>query len=96
MVRRFEKVSKINRQYIRFNAVGTQLTLRLQPPEEEDNPVNHFLASVNDLFQYASRDASDSDIVEITIRNDVNQNDKPIGVSFRQKDQFSREVIWSV
>ena len=25
-----------------------------------------------------------------------NQNDKPIGISFRRKDQLSGEVIWSV
>jgi hypothetical protein len=70
--------------------------VRLQPPEEEDNPVNHFLASVNELFEYVLRDASDSDMVGITIRNEVNQNNKPIGISFRRKDQLSGDVMWSV
>jgi hypothetical protein len=51
---------------------------------------------MNDLFQYALRDVSNSDMVGITIRNEANQNDKPIGISFRRKDQLSGEVIWSV
>jgi len=51
---------------------------------------------VNDLFDYALRDVSDSDMVGITIQNEVNLLDKPIGISFRRKDQQSSEVIWSV
>jgi hypothetical protein len=35
-------------------------------------------------------------MVGITIQNEVNQNDKPIGISFRYKDQVSEDVIWSV
>jgi len=58
--------------------------------------VGHFLASVNELFEYALQDVSDGDMVGITIQNQVNQNDKPIGISFRRKDQLTGEVIWSV
>ena len=35
-------------------------------------------------------------MVGITIQNEVNLLDKPIGISFRRKDQLSAEVIWSV
>jgi hypothetical protein len=35
-------------------------------------------------------------MVGMTIQNRVNQNDKPIGISFRRKDQLSGDVIWSV
>jgi len=58
--------------------------------------VGHFLASVNELFEYSLQDMSDSDMVGITIQNQLNQNDKPIGISFRRKNQISGEVIWSV
>jgi len=58
--------------------------------------VGHFLASVNEIFEYALQDVSDSDMVGITIQNQVKQNLKPIRISFRRKDQFSGEVIWSV
>ena len=58
--------------------------------------MGRFLASVNELFEYALQDMSDGDIVGITIHKQVNQNDKPIGISFRRKDQLSGEVIWSV
>ena len=51
---------------------------------------------MNDLFEYAIRDVDDADMVGITIRNEVNLLDKPIGISFRRKDQLSDEVIWSV
>ena len=51
---------------------------------------------MNELFEYAFQDVSDGDMVGITIQNQVNQNEKPIGVSFRRKDQLSREVILSV
>ena len=96
MDRRFEIEGEITRQYRRFNAVGTQLTVRLQPPPAEKNPVSHFLASVKDLFRHALRDVSDRNMVGITIQNEVNQNDKPIGISFWRKDQLSGDVICSV
>ena len=93
---RFKIEGEITRQYRRFNAVGTQLTVRLLPPPDEENPVSHFLASENDLFQHALQGVSDSDMLGIIIQNEVNQNDKPMGISFRRKDQLSGEVIWSV
>jgi hypothetical protein len=87
---------EINRQYRRFNTVGIQLTVRLLPPSDATDPVTHFLTSVDDLFEYALRDCDDSDMVGITIRNSVNEQDKPVGFSFRRKDQVSRDVIWMV
>ena len=41
-------------------------------------------------------DVVDADMVGITIHNEVNQSDKPIGFSFIRKDQLSSDVIWSV
>ena len=66
------------------------------PVGDDYDAVTHFQASVNDLFDYALRDVNDADMVGITIRNEDNQLDKPIGVGFRWKDQLSDEVIWSV
>ena len=51
---------------------------------------------MNDLFEHVLRDVGDSDMVGITIQNHVNQNDKPIGISFGRKDQLAADVIWSV
>jgi hypothetical protein len=96
MDRRFKIEGENTRQYKRFNAMGTQLTVRLQPPLDEENPVSHFLTSVNALFEHALQSMSDSDMVGITIQNEVNQNDKAIGISFRRKDQLSGDVIWNV
>jgi len=67
--------------------------VRLIPPSDNTNPVAHYLASVNDLIEHVLRDVEDSDMVGMTIQNEVNQNDKPIGISFRRKDQLSADVI---
>jgi hypothetical protein len=52
---RFTIEEEITRQFRRFNAAGTQLTVRLLPPTEwvDSNPMSHFLASVSDLFGHA-------------------------------------------
>jgi len=70
--------------------------VRLLHPSDNIDPVGHFLASVNELFEYALQDVSDSEMVGITIQKQVNLNDKPIGISFRRKDHLSGDVIWSV
>jgi len=96
MARRFDKLDRNTRRYRRYNAVGRQITALLIPPLDNSDTVKHFLASVNDLFEHVLRDVVDSDMVGITIRNQVNQNDRPIGISFRRKDQLSADVIGSV
>jgi hypothetical protein len=90
-------VRDIRRDYRRFGTVGTQFTVRLNPPTDLDlNSVDHFLASVNDLFEHVLQGVQDSDMVGVAIRNEVNQSDKPIVLSFKRRDQISGDVIWSV
>jgi hypothetical protein len=72
------------------------LVVRLLPPSNARDPVIHFLASVNERFEHALQNLSDSDIVGITIQNRVNQNDKTIGIGFRRKDHLAGDVIWSL
>ena len=96
MARRFEIDGTITRQYRLFNAVGTQITVHLLPPSNNVKPVNHFLASVNGLFEHVLQNVRDSDMVGMTIHNQVNRSDKPIRISFRRNDQFSGDVMWSV
>ena len=95
MARRFEIEDTITRQYIRFNATGTQHVVRLLPPSDARDLVSHYLARLNDLFRHTLQNLSESDMFGIAIRNRENQNDKPIGISFRRKDQFSAKVILS-
>jgi len=45
--------------------------------------MSHFVASVTDLSEHALRNCDDSDMVGITITNEVNVSDKAIGISFR-------------
>jgi len=70
--------------------------LAIITPLDNSNPVGYFLATVKDLFEYALQDVSDRLVVGITIQNQVHQNNKPLGISFRRKYQLSGEVIWSV
>jgi hypothetical protein len=71
---RFTIDGEINRQYRRFRAVGTQLTVHLLSPHEREdsNPMSHFLACVSDLFEYDLQNCDDSDMVVITISNEEN------------------------
>jgi hypothetical protein len=72
MSQKFEILSELTKVYRRFNAEGTQLTVRLLPSSLDSNPISNFIASVTDLLEYALRNCSDSDMVGITISNEVN------------------------
>ena len=69
----FKIDGEIKRQYRRFNAIGTELTVRLSShPENEPNPMSQFKASVTELIEYVLRGSQDSDMVGLTSRNEVN------------------------
>jgi hypothetical protein len=51
---------------------------------------------MNDLFEYALRDFTNSDMVGLSFNNEVNVEDKTIVLSFRRKDQLTADVIWNV
>ena len=71
--------------------------MRLHPPSSPDaNPIYHFLASVNDLFEHALRGVGDGDMVGVAIHNESNQNDKPIGISFKRRDPLTVDALRSV
>jgi hypothetical protein len=98
MSQSFEIISEDRREYRRYNTVGTQLIVRLNPRTNPGtaNPVNHIAASMNELFEHALKGAADSDNVEVAIRIDINQNDRAVGINFRRREQLSGDVIWSV
>jgi hypothetical protein len=53
--------------------------VRLNPPTDPNpNPVDHFLTSVNDLFEHVLQDVLDLDMVGNANRNENNQSDKLI------------------
>jgi hypothetical protein len=76
--------------------MGTQLTVRLSAPHDDEDPISHFQDTMADMLAHALRNCSNADMVGITIQNEVNQNDRPIGISFRCKDQLSGDVVWRV
>jgi hypothetical protein len=71
--------------------------VRLNPPTDpKPNPMDHFLATVKKQFEHVLQDVQNSDMVGFAFRNEINQSYKPIGISFRRREQISRNVIWSV
>jgi hypothetical protein len=100
MSRYFTVQNEITRHYRRFNAEGRQLTVRMTAPPSASaaiqDPARHFAEIVDELFEYSLRDLDPSDVLGISIHNADNQQDKPIGLSFRRRDQISRDVLWSV
>ena len=96
MSRYFTVQNEIIRRYRRFNAEGRELTVRLTTPPASSTVVQHFTESVDALFEYSLRDLEPSDMVGISIHNADNQQDRPIGLSFRRRDQISRDFLWSV
>ena len=67
MSQRFTVDGEINRECFRFNATGTQFSLRLLPPPTDSNPITHFLDSMSDLFEYALRNCSESHMVGVRL-----------------------------
>jgi hypothetical protein len=96
---KFEIIDEVVKQYRKFNTEGTQLKVRLLPPPDDDetvtNSVTHFETSMNALFDYALRNVAENDMVGLAIYHEgTGPRDKPIGFSFRRRDQLSTEVIW--
>ena len=96
MSQRYFVDGEITRQYTRFNATGSQVSVRLLPPPPDYDPITHFLVGMLELFEYALRNCIESDMVRVAISNEVNVQEKPIGINFRRKDQLSEEVIRSM
>ena len=80
MERKFTIIDEITGQYRRFNTTETHLTVRLLPPTEGDerDPISYFMANVTALCEQALRNCDDSDMVGISIRNEVNMRDKEL------------------
>jgi len=95
MSRYFTIQNEITRHYWRFNTERRELTVRLTAPVPSSTAARHFNESVDALFEYSLRDLQPSDMVGISIHNADNQKDRPNGLSFRRRDQISRDVLWS-
>ena len=50
LLTKFEIIEEQTREYRRFNTQGTQWKVRLYPPPISTDPVNHFVASVNEMI----------------------------------------------
>ena len=96
MSRYFTIQNEITRHSRRFNAEGRELTVRLTAPPPSSTTARYFANSVDARFEYSLRDFHPSDMVGISIHNADNQQDRQIGLSFRRRDQISRDVLWSV
>ena len=81
---------------VQFSRNSTYTT-NLPPTEVDDrDPISYFMASVTDLCDHALRNCDDWDMVDTSIRNEVNLRGNAIGISFRRKDELSSDVILNV
>ena len=80
-----------------INSVSTRQTVLYQHLKvmTSDNKQLHTTIE-NDLFDYLLEDLGEGDVVGMILCNEGKQSDKPIGISFRRKDQSSSDVIWSM
>jgi len=87
---KFTIINENTRQYTRFHTLGTQFTVRLLHPPEGNvrDIISYFMASVTYLCEHILRNCDDSNMVGISIRNEVNMRDKAIGIIVRLKDHF--------
>ena len=95
MSKKYEILDEQAKEYRRFNTWEHNGSSGLNPLYW-DRSCNHFLASVNEWFAHVLQNVRNGHMVGITKHNEVKQSDKPIGISFRRKDQLSGDVIWSV
>ena len=79
-------MSEVRKEYRRFNAVGTQQIVPLNPSSQNQ------LQSLVSFSSQRERSACASVIkrerifmVRVADHNEINQNDRPIGISFRQR-----------
>ena len=64
MSQRFEVLEEISREYRCFKTTVRQIRVGLNPPTDpKTNPVEHFLASVNDLFEHVLQAVGDADML---------------------------------
>jgi hypothetical protein len=101
MANQYQVLDELTRQYRRLNAQGTQIKVRLNHPlaDSNINPITHFQLCMNALFEYALTHVSDEDMVGLAIHNEGTENQqkgKPIGFSFRRRDQLSTYAIWKL
>jgi len=90
MSRCFTVLDDITRHCRRFNAMGRELTVRMTAPSQATAAARYsernFANSVDDLFEYSLRDLDPSDMMGISIHNAGNQQERPVGMSFRKRD----------
>jgi hypothetical protein len=95
MFQRFTVLNEVNREYRRFEARGRELTVQVMAPPQHSvearDIARYFAESVDELFEYALRDLDPGDMVGVSIHTADNRQDRPIGLSFRRRDQISRE-----
>jgi hypothetical protein len=79
----------------RAKSVKGSLPTPSSPDDDEGvtDPITNFKTSMNALFDYALRNVADRDMVGLVIQHEnsegISRKNKPIGFSFRRKDQLS-------
>ena len=73
----------------RFRATGKRIVVQFTGPIAP----NQFLNYLTSTFESLLRDAEAHDMIGLKIQNETSVVDKPIGLSFRRRDQLSPGVV---
>jgi hypothetical protein len=86
-------LNESRKHYERFQAYGRHIVLQIRPCPENQNPVTYFRDSLQEILEIIETGVGESDMLVFQIINSTNSVDRPIGLSFRKKDQISVDTI---
>jgi hypothetical protein len=89
-------LNETRKYYARFQTHGRHIVLKIHPSSEDENPIAYFRECMEEILKISLLNVEANDMVGMLKKNTVNSVDKPIGISFRRRDQISVDVIMSV
>jgi hypothetical protein len=89
-------LNETRKYYSRFQTHERLFVLQIRPSQENVEPITYFRECMEEILEISLLNVEDNDMVGIQISNSINSLDKPIGISFRRKDQITVDVILSL
>ncbi|KAK4877635.1 hypothetical protein RN001_010141 [Aquatica leii] len=90
--RHLDVTSEGEKEIKKFKTIAKTIVFRFQDVHGSSNPMIWLEKAFNEMLDHMLIGASPSDRVGIVLRND-NFPEKPIGISFRRRDQLNSKII---
>jgi hypothetical protein len=85
----FRILDETSKQFPKFNTTGRSLLIKINYPNEKQEPMTYLKECITALTDYLVREVPDRDMVGLSIRNTENLQGKVVGISLRRRDQLS-------